>query len=318
VTGDAEAHDPAASPLPRPDDPTLIDIEQVAVELVRDAGQLVAARYDTSLGVDFKGEGGTDPVTEVDRLVEARLGAAVAERFPDHALLGEEGADPQANTRYTWVVDPIDGTANYINRIPLFAISVGVLRDARPVVGVVGLPLLGDVLHARAGGGTWAGGRPLSASRAPRLHPGLIGASSRELAAEFEVEPAVQGRLGDSRWLGSTAYELALLAQGSLDYGAFASAAVWDVAAGVTLVREAGGLVLRYDLERVGWFPLEDFQRADGGPPAALRAWDEPLLAGGAAVVGELASQLRPSPSSGGRAASPGRIGPRLCGPDRH
>lgn len=280
---------------PLPDDAALQAVERTTVQVVQAATRLVADRYGQRPHIQAQVQVKDDPdaslVTETDHLVEAQVAAAVAERFPTHAVLGEEGHDPDPAAAWVWVVDPVDGTTNFVRGLPLFGVSVGVLHHGRPVVGVVGLPCSGEVLHARRGGGAWLDGHRLGVAEGGWGAAGLMGIASREFWQEFQAAAAVGRRLGESRWLGSTAYELAMVATGRIDYGAIHSSAVWDVAAGVCLVREAGGVVLRYDHQQEGWRRLERFA-APGA--AGLRGWNEPLLAGPPAVVRELAAGLVP------------------------
>ncbi len=288
-------------------------VKEAARAFVAEAGRYVAAQYAAlaaargdrpgvppSVEVAYKDAGGTDPVTAVDRAVEARLAAYVAERFPGHAVLGEEeGAEPAGDAEWVWVVDPVDGTRNFVAGLPLFAVSVGVLRRGRPVVGAVALPAEGSVLHARRGGGAWRDGQPARVAAADALTPRLVGARGPDFREAFRADPALDPRLGEARWLGSTAYELAAVASGTLGYAAIGDVALWDCAGGVVLVAEAGGAVATSagpdDAAGGGWAPLERF-RAEDAAAGALRAWHGPLLAGPPAAVATLARHLTPAP----------------------
>jgi myo-inositol-1(or 4)-monophosphatase len=215
-----------------PDDATLVSIEEAAVAMTEEAAGLVMARFGRPFRVDYKDEDRTDPVTDVDRAVEAWLTASIRELFPGHGLLGEEGQEPSGEPEYVWVLDPIDGTHNFVAGLPLFAVSVGVLHRRRPVAGVVALPATGEVLNARCGGGAFRHGTPLCASANGGLRRGLLAALPGELQSGFEVDPGLRDGLGSARHLGSTTYEMALVAAGVLDLAIFERTAVWDVAAG--------------------------------------------------------------------------------------
>ena len=154
----------------RPDDETLVEIESFAVEVVNAAGKLVSGRFDGIMDVESKDGNGANPVTDVDRASQALMAEMVGRRFPDHMVLGEEDApeeEPPA-VDYIWCVDPIDGTTNYVNGHPLYAVSVGVLSRGEPVAAAVWIPWpidgANEVFHARQGGGAWLGDGRLPAT----------------------------------------------------------------------------------------------------------------------------------------------------------
>jgi fructose-1,6-bisphosphatase/inositol monophosphatase family enzyme len=123
----------------------------------------------------------------------------------------------------------------------------------------------------------------------------LVGARGPDFAPAFRADPALGARLGEARWFGATAYELAAVASGALGYAALADVALWDCAGGVVLVAEAGGAVLTYAAAGRTWAPLVRFG-APGTPARALRGWPGPLLAGAPAAVAALARHPVPHP----------------------
>lgn len=265
----------------------LVEIERVAVGLAEEAGSLLLEYYAQTLEVEYKDEHRRDPVTKADRDIEERLADAIRARFPEHAVLGEEGKPGEAGAEYVWVIDPVDGTSNFVYRLPLFCVSIGVLRRRQPVVGAVyvpGLPTLGGgVYHARLGGGAYLGARRLGVAPAEE-HPirGLVSLPGFAGRA-FRMSGSLALAPGDPRTLGSAALELALVAAGVFQYGLYGSLKIWDVAAGVLLVREAGGEVHSWRGLFRGWRRLDAFE--PGKPtekdPTGLRSWSQPLLAGG-------------------------------------
>ena len=294
-----------ASPPPAPDlglpaDPgfaaDLAAIEAVAVDLAQQAGAILVDRFRSAMEITFKDRRAHDPVTEVDHAVEALVREAVQARFPDHAFLGEEGADggpPGAD--FVWIVDPLDGTSNFINGLPLFACSIGVAWRGTPVVGAIFLPatraLEPGVYHGRAGGGVRFNGRPFqfetaslqSAARLSGMPGGTAGVSG----------PAGR-RFGVARTLGSIAAELVCTAEGTFQMAFFAGARVWDVAAGVVLCQEAGAAVwVRGPGER-RWRTFRRFTAATipVPTPADLRAWNETMGAGDPTLLPALADDL--------------------------
>lgn len=272
-----------------PDKEILHTIEQAVYTFVGQANQMVYDQYGNSVEVTFKDSHGADPVTELDRTIEQLLVTTVAEQFPDHRVLGEEGNDVEEMSEWLWVIDPVDGTRNFANHIPLFAVSVGVLHYGRPVVGVIGLPTIDTILHARVGGGAYRNQDRLPTLIPSELHPGLLGVQDRDFWKDWGAQSDLQGYLGESRWLGSTAYELAMITMGTFHFGTFAQIAIWDVAAGITLVQEAGGQVLYYDYQQTVWQPFEQFTIE-----TPLREWSAPLIVGTESVLATLADHVCP------------------------
>lgn len=265
-------------------------LEAAAADLVRQAGEYLLRQQPEHLAVTYKDPRGHDPVSEADRTVQRLVQERLATLFPADAFLGEEepaGTAPAA--RRLWVLDPVDGTLNYLAGLPLYAVSLAVLVAGRPVAGAIALPAGRDVLvvQARWGGGiTWAGS-PVRLETRPADRPLLIGVPGG-LAGQFRWRRR-PGKLVEARTLGSIAVELALAARGSLDYVVFRRPRAWDVAAGVLLVQEAGGVVLEWAGRRQGWRVFSGFGLATG-----LRQWSRPLLAGSPAAVAEVAQSLVP------------------------
>lgn len=282
---------------PFPDDATLSEVEEAARGFIGEAGRIVLERYGGPLQIDYKDQRKTDPVTEVDRAVEAYLTEAVTARFPTHTVLGEEGQEPGDEREWEWIVDPVDGTLNFINRLPFFAVSIGVLHRRRPVAGALLFPISGEILHARRGGGAFRNGEPIGVGAAPDLHPTLLAAVPPGFWFQFKTGRATRRRFGDSRSLGSIVYEIGLVATGAFHWAVFRGPKIWDVAGGVTVVREAGGVALRYSRSRGGWFPIERFiapPPRTPDKPRTLRDWDGPILVGARPVADAIVPNLTP------------------------
>ncbi len=279
---------------PYPADDELAVIEEAVCEMIKGAGRIVQERYMGALQVDYKQDNRSDPVTEVDRAVEAYLTQAVAARFPGHAVLGEEGQDPDGACEYEWIVDPVDGTLNYVHRLPYYAISIGVLHRRRPVVGALLFPVTGELLHARRGGGARRNG-DLIAVATTKLGVGLSGLPPG-FRAQFKVGSRARRRLGNPRSLGSIAYEIGLVATGAFQYAAFRGPKIWDVAGGVVLIQEAGGVALSYNRSSKRWARLEEFIAPSkrNGQTLPLRAWGEPVIVGAPDVERLLAPHIVP------------------------
>lgn len=267
------------------DDGILDDIERTAVELARLAGAEIVTALGRVLAVRYKrmaeGDAPTDPVSEVDHQVEVLIRARLAERFPDHGIIGEELDEHPGgggNDGFIWVVDPIDGTSNFVNGFPVFSASIGVLHAGRPVVGAlwcsVTHALRAGIYHAQDGGRLRFEDEPLAVRRSPDVRRRLAG------------EPNTGGTAGapwDVRVTGSAAVECALVAAGLLRVARFGGPNIWDVGGGLALVRAAGLEARSRSPGDAGWTPFERFApmtRAPGETPG-LRAWQ------GSVVIGE-------------------------------
>ena len=215
---------------------------QTAIEAARQAGQVIAERYPAERDVTIKGY--RDIVTDADIAAEAIILNMIRDRFPDHAILSEEAGE-STGSGYTWVVDPLDGTTNYAHRIPVFAVSIGVLEGGEPLIGVIHDPLRGQTFVAERGGGARVNSVPVRVSRVANFGHTLLcldwGHSDerreRALAWLRELSP----RCGTVRAFGSAALGLAYVAAGWLDGYFHLALKPWDSAAGMLLVAEAGG-----------------------------------------------------------------------------
>ncbi len=200
-------------------------------------------------------KGRFDLVTDADLASQRVIRAFLKERFPDHDFLGEEeGAGqthPGPGAPPTWIVDPIDGTTNYVHDFPLYCISIGLQVAEELVVGVVLDPVRKELFRAARGQGAWLNERRLQVSRIADLGEALVATGFPANPVEQELSlnwwRTFSSRVQSLRRTGSTALNLAYLAAGRFDaYYAFDNH-VWDVAGGVVIVREAGGMVTNAD-----------------------------------------------------------------------
>ena len=219
---------------------------EVALETAREAGAVLLRHYDEDAQAWEKSE--DNPVThadlESDRVIRARLRAA----FPDDAMLSEETAADPAHTQASriWIVDPMDGTKEFTKRIPEFAVSIALVEEGEPVVGVIANPLAEVEVWARRGGGTFRDGRPVQVSQVSRLEDAVAIASRTEISRDKFA--AHRSWFKELRPVGSIAWKLACVASGDGDINvSFAPKNEWDVCAGDLLVRESGGIYVDFD-----------------------------------------------------------------------
>jgi myo-inositol-1(or 4)-monophosphatase len=226
-------------------------LRDAAVELAREAGSLLRAGYGTIHAPERKGR--IDLVTEFDRRSERLLLSRIAERFPGHAVLAEEsGAHAAGGATVRWLVDPLDGTTNFAHNYPFFAVSIGVEAEGELVAGAVYDPVREEMFAAARGAGAALNGSPIRVSDVARVEDALLVTgfpyTVRErldeiLALFRDFLIRAQGVRRD----GSAALNLCYLAMGRFDGFWELSLAPWDMAAGVLVVREAGGTVTRFD-----------------------------------------------------------------------
>jgi myo-inositol-1(or 4)-monophosphatase len=219
---------------------------KVALEAAGEAGAILARHYAGDRAHWEKSE--DNPVTkadlEADRAISARLRAA----FPDDALLTEESVDDPARTQQSrvWIVDPMDGTKEFIGQIPEFGASIALVEDGEPVVGVIQNPAAGSRVWASRGGGTFRDGERVRVSTLAELSDAVVIASRTEISRD-RFAP-YEGWFREIRPVGSIAWKLACIASGEGDLNvSVAPKNEWDVCAGDVLVREAGGVYLDFE-----------------------------------------------------------------------
>ena len=258
-------------------DQNLIDeLLDLAGQAAIEAGQLLVEGFTHQrLQVDTKSTA-TDMVTEMDRAAEALVAGKVQAARPDDGFLGEEGSRAAGTTGVIWIIDPLDGTTNYVYGYPAYAVSIAAAVDGVVVAGVVHDPSRGETFTAASGRGAYLDGRRLAVVGAPALATALVGtgfayAADRRAAQArvlVEVLPAVR----DIRRAGSAALDLCWVACGRLDAYYEYGLQPWDAAAGGLVAAEAGAIV----------------RTLDGGPPT-----DDTLTAAPAHLADEFAALLR-------------------------
>jgi myo-inositol-1(or 4)-monophosphatase len=216
---------------------------ETAVEAARRAGALARREYPAERDVAFKGY--RDIVTATDKEAERVILELIADRFPDHGLLSEEAGGRGLDDAYLWVVDPIDGTTNFARRIPNFTISIGLLAQGEPLVGVVYDPMRDNLFSGARGRGVHLNGAPVHVSATGAISDAVVGLDWGHADAVRARGLAYLGLLAPRcrtlRALGSAALAQAYVAAGWLDAYYHLSLKPWDAAAGVLLVAEAGG-----------------------------------------------------------------------------
>jgi len=217
-----------------------------AISIARMAGSVLKGRFREKHRIDYKGE--IDIVTEADRMSEEVLITEICRRFPDHSILSEETAALERDSRYRWIIDPLDGTTNYAHGFPLFCVSIALEKDGQIITGVVYSPVSDELFVAGRGEGAFLDGSRISVSGTTEISESLLATGfpydirrdpNNNINYFSEMALNAQG----IRRAGSAAIDLAYTAAGRFDGFWELKLHPWDTAAGWLLVSEAGGLV---------------------------------------------------------------------------
>jgi myo-inositol-1(or 4)-monophosphatase len=220
------------------------ELTELAASLARRAGALALRRREQGLSVGTKSSA-TDVVTDADRAVEEMLRAELAATRPDDAVLGEEGGRAgRDDARVRWLIDPIDGTVNFLLGLPQFAVSIAAQLDGRTVAGCVFNPVSSELFRATRGAGAYLGERRLTGPRSIPLAEAVLatgfGYDPERRARQAQLLARLLPRVGNLRRLGSAALDLCFLAAGRLDLYYEGPLGEWDYAAGLLIAEEAG------------------------------------------------------------------------------
>lgn len=221
------------------------------------AALLTMAERRATLQIEVKAE--SDFVTVADRAAEEKIVQHILKVFPDHQILAEEQTHAAGNAAggimsapVQWIIDPLDGTTNYIHGVPNFCVSIAAKQNGQVIVGVVWDPMLRELFTATAGGGAFLNGNPIHVSVSARLRDGLIATGfpfrvRHLLDSYFRMFQGFLTNVRDLRRFGAAAIDLAYVAAGRFDgYWEYALNP-WDFAAGILLVKEAGGEISGFD-----------------------------------------------------------------------
>lgn len=231
---------------PKHPDGLKAELLEIALEAAHRAGAFLRDGRPDDLGVAATKSSAVDVVTEMDIASEKLITGLLAERRPHDGVLGEEGASVEGTSGVQWVIDPIDGTVNYLYGLPSWAVSIGARVDAETVVGVVHAPVRGETFRAVLGEGAYVNDHPARVRPAPELGLALVGTGfgyrAERRARQADVLRALIPEVRDIRRGGSAALDLCDVAVGRLNAYYERGLNPWDYAAGDLIAREAGAL----------------------------------------------------------------------------
>jgi fructose-1,6-bisphosphatase/inositol monophosphatase family enzyme len=217
---------------------------KVAMKAAKDSGKIFKQYFGKPKNVSIKNGDPRNLVTEIDVKIEKRIRQAIAKHFSQDKIIGEEMGTGKNISKQdkVWIIDPIDGTTNFIRGIPLVCISIGVWDGQGPLMGVVYNPIINQMYTAVRGKGAFLNGKQISVSKVPNLAAatGGIGWLSPENGKKiFNSTIAATRKL---RILATSAWQTCMVASGHLDYYATRDVHIWDVAGPIAILKEAGGI----------------------------------------------------------------------------
>jgi myo-inositol-1(or 4)-monophosphatase len=228
---------------------------EVAVQAVREAGDIIMAHFHGEKRISYK-KGRSNIVTDVDILAEERITQILQREYPHYSIMTEESADIAGDSPYTWIIDPIDGTRNYAYGIPHFCVALALARGEELLLGISYDPVRGELFRAEKGQGAFLNDYPVAVSTKTSLGESLVGFDmgyDAEIGQEIlGVASALWPGVVSVRVMGSAALGLAYAACGRLDLYIHLALYPWDLASGILLVTEAGGVVTELDGQPVG------------------------------------------------------------------
>ncbi len=223
----------------------------VAISAAKKGGAVVDRYFETSIEREVKAD--KSFVTAADKEAEAVIIAELKKHFPDHGFLGEESGETRSSSEYQWVIDPLDGTANFVNGIPMFAVSIALFLRGAPIVGVVYNPVTDSLYASEKGKGVTCNGANVSVSDGGAEHAMItFGPGKKEKLLLNALFSNAERLVKSKRYLGCAALDLAYVARGGTEGFVCLGLNTWDYAAGVLLVAEAGGKLT--DFKGNPWF----------------------------------------------------------------
>ena len=223
---------------------------EFAIGLGRRAGERGMGFFRSIESLTIESKGHQDLVSNGDREVELFICAEIGAAFPDDGIVGEEHAPKAGTSGFRWIIDPIDGTANFVRGIPAWCVAIACVRETETVIGVIHEPSTSETFHGRLGGGAFLNDKPVRASSATSLTQGSVGVGFSNRVEARRVVPVIQALIDEGGVFyrnASGALMLAYVAAGRLLGYTEEHMNAWDCLAGMLLIAEAGGTVLAPD-----------------------------------------------------------------------
>lgn len=229
---------------------------EVAKEAALQAGEIISKYFGKEHQYKFKNKDQSDFATQADLESEQKIIQILTKNFPETNIIAEESGKGQKGSEYTWVIDPLDGTISFTKGMYYFAVSIGLLKESRPILGVIYHVLANELYFAQKGKGTYLNGKPIHITQQNDLSAAAIAMDSghkkrRPPKINLYVLPLLR-EAGYIYSLGSAVMCMGLVGKGVLD-GMIAQAFIWDLTAGTVIIREAGGKVTDFEGKEPDW-----------------------------------------------------------------
>ena len=221
----------------------------IALRAARKAADYISRSIDRPDEFEVESKGRNDFVSNIDRMAESIIIEQIQDTYPDHSILAEESGSIQGNSEFTWIIDPLDGTLNFLQGIPHFSVSIGVMKGLHHEHGVIVDPVRGDEFVASRGSGAQLNGKRIRVSTRAKIEDCVLatsippGSIENRLETHMDSVKRITRTCRAVRQGGSAALDLAYVAAGRLDGFWQMDLSKWDIAAGIVLVREAGGFI---------------------------------------------------------------------------
>ncbi|MDR1663176.1 MAG: inositol monophosphatase [Endomicrobium sp.] len=222
----------------------------VALASAKIGTDVLLSYYNRKLNIEYKGE--IDPVTQADKNAQKAMIKIIRNVFPEHGILAEEDGIKETGKDYCWIIDPLDGTVNFVHGLPMFCVSIGLKHKDEIIVGVIYAPIMKEVFIAEKDKGAWFNGKRINVSKNKNIirslattgFPYYFRKNSQRVMKNFDnIVHEAQG----VRRLGSAALDLAYVACGRFEFFWEEGLKPWDIAAGILMIKEAGGIISDYD-----------------------------------------------------------------------
>jgi len=280
-----------------------------AAEIAIEAGQILFSFFGKQIQTEYKDKNKTDPVSEADWESQRYLTDRIKKKFPDHGILGEEilkkakGNDENSKdkmTDYLWVLDPLDGTKNFLNGISIWGCSVGLLFKGEPIAGAIFLPEPTGkddflIYKASLGEGAFLGNERINVTMEEKPSRKKTISLPGSYWNQFKTIGGLKNNMGEIRTTGSISFDFAMVARGGLHYALFGVPSIWDVAAGIIIVKEAGGLALQQKSIFKKWEPFKNFIKVNDPTKKIddLRNWKTPIIVGNSSICEYITSRIK-------------------------
>lgn len=289
-------------------------IENYAFKIAHESGEILHSYFpdiikSQDLTIEYKDLNLRDPVTEADKKIQSFLSEKIKSEFPDHGIVGEEGeSQNDLATDYVWVLDPLDGTRNFMYGFPIYACSIGVLYQGEPVVGAIFIPWpnsinSGRVVHASLGNGFSIDGDTINTSKSRNLDGNSLITLPGFFHKRYKFSNDFLPISGELRMGGSIAYEILMVALGISQYAVISSAYLWDITGGLAIIKEANcsALSVKINKNESQWSkidPLVQDWQSGVTKLSDLRLRTNPMLIAPTNYIDELKNKISRKNSS--------------------